>query len=349
MKKCKRVLFGVLAAVMLSTSAAAAFADAQGHWAQAAIERWNGYGVVTGGTDGKFYPDQSITRGQMAAILCAVCGWREQAENVFADLPADQWYTPYVLKANAAGTMAGAGNMIRPTDPITRQEAAVMLYKALFVERAEGGKTFADQADIADWAATQVAAMAANGYISGAPDGRFIPKGYITRAETVTILNKAVPGFYNRAGAYARDVDRAVVSAPGVTLQNMTVAGDLIVAPGATGAETTLYNLTVEGRTLLLGGRDGLVEVGGKSDLGAVSILGRGGRVKIAEGVEMESLTVSASDVRITGVPARTAVTVAEGLEKVYVNGHLMAPGESSAEKGDDPFVDGPVIEIVVG
>lgn len=348
MKKIKRVLCGALAAVMLTTSSAAAFADAQGHWAQRAIERWNGYGVVTGGTDGKFYPDQSITRGQMAAILCAVCGWREQAENTFVDLPADQWYTPYVLKANAAGAMAGADNRIRPTDPITRQEAAVMLYKALFVEPAEGGKTFVDQSDIASWAATQVAAMAANGYISGAPDGRFLPKNHITRAETVTILNKVVPGFYNRAGAYSADAARAVVSAPGVTLQSMTISGDLIVAPGATGAETTLYNLTVAGRTLLLGDRDGLVEVGGKSALGAVSILGNGGRVKLSDGVDMTALTVSASDVRITGVPVGTAVTVAEGAEKVYVNGHLLAPGQTTAEKGSDPFVDGPVIEIMV-
>jgi len=27
----------------------------------------------------------------------------------------------------------------------------------------------------------------------------------------------------------------------------------------------------------------------------------------------------------------------------------LMAPGEGKAVKGDDPFVDGPVIDIVVG
>ena len=348
MKQVKKFLCAALAAAMLTTAASAAFADAQGHWAQASIERWNGYGVVTGGTDGMFHPNDPITRGQMAVILCAVCGWKDMAENVFADLPNDQWYTPYVLKANAAGAMAGAGNMIRPNDYITRQEAAVMLYKALFVEQAEGGKEFADQAEIADWAAAQVAAMSARGYISGAPDGRFIPKGNITRAETVAILNKVLPGFYNRAGAYSRDVERVVVSAPGVTLQSMTIAGDLIVAPGATGAETTLYNLTVEGRTILQSDRDGLIEVGGKSSFETVQMLAKGGRAKFSGEVEMESLDIAASDVRITGVPKGTPVTVAEGVEKVYVNGYLLAPGQSEAQKGDDPFVDGPVIEIIV-
>lgn len=347
--KVKQILCAGLASLMLASSASAAFVDTQGHWAQASIDRWNSYGVVTGVGDGKFNPNASITRGQMAVILCAVCGWKEMAENTFADLKDGEWYTPYVLKANAAGAMAGAGNLIRPTDPITRQEAAVMLYKALFMESATGGKTFTDQAEIADWAANQVASMAAYGYISGMPDGRFNPKGHITRAETVTILNQAVSGFYNRAGAYSKDCARAVVSAPGVTLQSMTVSGDLIVAPGATGAETTLYNLVVKGRTILQADRDGLIEAGGKTELGNVQIIGDGSRVKLAETVKMDTLSVDASDVRITGVPVKTAVTVAEGAQQVYVNGILLEPGTHKASKGDDPFVDGPVIEIVVG
>lgn len=347
--KMKQLICAGLAALMMTATVSASFPDAQNHWAKVSIDRWSGYGVVKGGTDGNFAPDQSITRGQMAVILCAVCGWREVAENTFSDLKGDEWYAPYVLKANAAGAMAGANGMIRPNDPITRQEAAVMMYKALFMQPAQGGKTFTDQAEIADWALDQVTSMAANGYISGTPDGSFLPKGYITRAETVTILNQAVSGFYNRAGAYSRNCARAVVCAPGVTLQSMTVSGDLIVAPGATGAETTLYNLSVEGRTILQADRNGLIEAGGSCAFGEMLILGDGGRVKLAGTVEMDALRVEASDVRITGVPEGTPVTVAEGAEKVYVNGALMAPGEGKAVKGDDPFVDGPVIDVIVG
>ena len=347
--KFKRFLCAGMAALMLTSTVSAAFTDTQTHWASASIDRWNSYGVVTGGGDGKFYPNQSITRGQMAVILCAVCGWQEMAENTFTDLKGDEWYAPYVLKANAAGAMAGSDNKIRPTAPITRQEAAVMLYKALFMEPAQGGKTFADQGEIASWALNQVTSMAASGCITGTPDGRFLPKGYITRAETVTILNKAIPGFYNRAGAYSADCVRAVVSAPGVTLQSMTVSGDLIVAPGATGAETTLYNLTVEGRTILQSDREGLIESGGTCDFGQMEILGDGSRVKLGGKVKMTGLTIDASDVRAAGIPAGTPVTVVQGAEKVYVNGTLLAPGTYTAEAGEDPFVDGPVIEIVVG
>lgn len=347
--KMKKLLCAVLAALMLASGASAAFQDAQGHWAQASIERWNGYGVVTGGSDGNFYPNQSITRAQMAVILCALCGWQEKAENTFTDLADDAWYTSFVLRANAAGAMAGANGQIRPNDPITRQEAAVMIYRTLHMQPAEGGKVFADQDQIAGWAATQVASMAANGYISGSPDGRFVPGGYITRAETVTILNQAVGGFYNRAGAYSRDVARALVCAPGVTLQSMTVSGDLIVAPGATGAETTLYNLTVQGRTILQSDRSGLIEAGGKTSFGEVLILAEGGRVKLSDTVEMTALTISAGDVRISGVTEGIPVTVVEGVEKVYVNGSLMTAGTTAAPAGSDPFVDGPVIDVIVG
>lgn len=347
--KLKKILCAGLAAVMLTATASASFVDTQTHWAKSSIDRWSSYGVVTGVGDGRFCPDQSITRAQMAVILCAVCGWKDTAENTFADMTGTEWYAPYILKANAAGAMAGADNRIRPNDPITRQEAAVMIYKALFMTPAESDKVFADQDQIASWAAGQVAAMAANGYISGTPDGRFMPTGLITRAETVTILNKAVTGFYNRAGANSRDCERAVVRAPGVTLQNMTVSGDLIVAPAASGAETTLYNLTVQGRTILQADSNGLVETGGECAFGQVTVAGKGARVKLGEDVEMESLTVSAGDVRVAGVPKGTPVTVAEGMEGVYINGRLMAPGTAEAEKGDDPFVDGFVIDVVVG
>ena len=140
-----------------------------------------------------------------------------------------------------------------------------------------------------------------------------------------------------------------MVSAPGVTLQSMTVSGDLIVAPGATGAETTLYNLTVEGRTILQSDRDGLIESGGTCTFGQVEILGSGSRVKLGGKVKMAGLNIDADDVRAAGIPVGTPVTVAEGAESVYVNGALLAPGTHTAAAGTDPFVDGPMIEIVVG
>jgi len=347
--KVKKLLCAALSALMLTSAASAAFADVPGHWAEKSIDRWSGYGVVVGGGDGNFNPNQSITRAQMATILCAVCGWEEVAENTFSDIKGDEWFVPYVLKANAAGAMSGYDGMMRPNDTITRQEAAVMMYKALFMTEAESDKVFADQDKIASWAAVQVESMAANGYITGRPDGSFDPTGSITRAETVTILNQMVGGFYNSAGARSQNCGRAVVCAPGVTLQNMTVSGDLIIAPVVNDVETTLFNLSVEGRTMIQTGGDTLVEARGVCSFHEVHILGDGARVKFYEDVETAALTVSASDVRITGVSVGIPVTVAEGAENIYVNGVLLTAGNHAAPEGDDRTVDGPIFDIVVG
>ena len=63
------------------------------------------------------------------------------------------------------------------------------------------------------------------------PDGGVHPQGAFTRAEVVTILNNIFGGVYNLAGtAYSEDVTGfAIVAAEDVTLQDMTVDGDLIL------------------------------------------------------------------------------------------------------------------------
>ena len=45
-----------------------AFADTEGHWAESAIERWSGYGVVEGRGDGTFAPEAELSRAEMAQV-----------------------------------------------------------------------------------------------------------------------------------------------------------------------------------------------------------------------------------------------------------------------------------------
>ena len=346
--KMKKLLCAALSALMLTSAASAAFADTPGHWAEKSIDRWSEYGVVVGGGDGNFNPNQSITRAQMATILCAVCGWKDVAENTFSDVKGDEWFAPYVLKANAAGAMSGYDGMMRPNDTITRQEAAVMMYKALFMTEAESDKVFADQDQIASWAAVQVESMAANGYITGRPDGSFDPTGSITRAETVTILNQMVGGFYNSAGARSQNCGRAVVCAPGVTLQEMTVSGDLIITPVVNDVETTVYNVNVNGRLIVQSGSGSLVELVGEGVVNEILVLSEGARVKCEEGIVTNSVTVNAANARLTGVTVGTLITVAEGAENVYVNGVLLTAGTHAAPEGSDRTIGGPAFDLFV-
>ncbi len=84
---------------------AGAFADTAGHRAEAAIERWSGYGIIMG-YDGSFRPDDPIPRAEMAVIIDRMVSYRLSAENTYRDLD-EGWYTEAVLKASAAGVIQG--------------------------------------------------------------------------------------------------------------------------------------------------------------------------------------------------------------------------------------------------
>ncbi|MEG0876967.1 MAG: S-layer homology domain-containing protein, partial [Oscillospiraceae bacterium] len=45
------------------------FSDTAGHWAEKAIDRWSGYGVVKGDETGEFRPNADLTRGEMATVI----------------------------------------------------------------------------------------------------------------------------------------------------------------------------------------------------------------------------------------------------------------------------------------
>lgn len=335
-----------LAMAAAMTVPAAAFSDTAGHWAGAAIDRWSGEKVITGFEDGTFQPNAPITRAQMASLLNKIFGWSQRAENQFQDLPDSAWYADAILKANAAGVIQGGSGMVRPGDTITRQEAAVMLYRAFSMEREEYAASFTDSGSIAAWAVEAVSTMAAKGYITGMPDGSFAPQGQLTRAQAATILDKIVSGYYDWAGVYIADGAKlAVVRAPGVTLLDVT-AHDILLTPAACGSETVLNHVTVENRLMVQGGdRYTSTELMGETEVERLIITGENALVRLHDKAKVGEVVISGKNADVRGLKKGTPVTV--NAEGVKVNGHAMEQG--SGEAGRDISTSGPTIDIVVG
>ncbi len=192
-----------LALPMLATEAqAATFHDTQGHWAEANIQKWAEAGVLAG-SGGYFRPDDSITRGDMAVILNGLMGYKVQANNDYSDL-GDAYYTEAVLKLNSAGIMSGYQGKIRPTEAITREEAAVVLANALHIDYNvdQTSTGFSDNAEISPWARGAVSALSKLGMIGGREGYRFAPNDYISRAEVATILAGGVAMVADGSGTY---------------------------------------------------------------------------------------------------------------------------------------------------
>lgn len=244
----QRILSGLLAGALLLTPALA-FTDTTGHWAESAVNKWSQeYGVLQGYDDGSFRPDASITRGAFAGILDRFLQFQAAAPaGTFSDTNGSRWEDS-ILKLNAAGVYLGSEGKALPGDSITRQQAMTMVARAFQLGGTDNALTYHDEAQIAGYARLYIAELTARGWITDAAEGSFRPTEPLTRAELVNLLNNMIQVLIQTSGSYSSNVEGSLLinAAGGAELSNMTVTGDLLIAPGVTGA-VTLDNVTVTG------------------------------------------------------------------------------------------------------
>lgn len=229
------------------------YSDTEGHWAAEAIETWSERKVIQG-SDGLFRPDDGIIRGEMALILDRIFQYSETGVNHFSDL-TDTWYTEAVLQVNAAGIMLGYEDRVRPEDGITRQEAVVMIARALGLDQMipEFTLPYADAGAVADWALPVVTVLSAAGYITDSPEF-FRPQEPITRAEVVVILDNIIDALWRNNGLFNTYVEGNVLLAGERTLLlNSHITGDLFIA-GGDSEKVILENTVVDGNIINLSG-----------------------------------------------------------------------------------------------
>lgn len=137
-KKLQRMLASLALCAMLAGSltvpAAAGFKDVPAnHWAGESIQRCVEHGFFKGQTETRFGLGQNMSRSAFAVVLCRFFGWETPAptEQTYPDVPVDAWYAGAVEAAYEKGALTRQWTEFRPNDPITREELAVMLVRAL--------------------------------------------------------------------------------------------------------------------------------------------------------------------------------------------------------------------------
>lgn len=146
-------------------------------------------GYVNGYSDGTFRPDNGLTRAEFAAILNKALGLTQSAPNTFYDVINGEWYVTPVLNCVQAGVMTGLGDgYFGVNEPITREQAAVILSKASQIGSSSGRTGFSDDYMISNWAVGNVKAMTDKGYITGTGDNQFSPQMNLTRGQVCVLL-----------------------------------------------------------------------------------------------------------------------------------------------------------------
>ena len=166
----------------------------QSHWASEAVSYLAGKNIISGRDNGIFDPQANITRAEFLKIVVNALDISQAAHSQqFADVSKDAWYATYVSVAHSVGIVTGDGGYFNPNSPVTRQDMAVMLYRAIRnKELSEVCDVFYDSDDISDYAKEAIFYMYENGIINGRGDGLFVPKGTATRAEAAQMIYKFI-------------------------------------------------------------------------------------------------------------------------------------------------------------
>lgn len=243
----KRKVFSLILALAMAVSlftagvnaASLSYSDTTGHWAESAIERWSGYGIVQG-SNGRFDPNGRLTCAQLATILANLLHLPEASDAGFTDNLPGAWYYDAINRCAAVGILNGNGNgTVTPEAFIARERAMVMLARALgfAAERDNILGVYADGYEVSAYARGYVAALVNAGAVQGNCDNRLLPKNTITRAEMVTMLDRLVAHYAaeDGMGVNAKDGGLVLVSGKNVRVVSAPAGTRIVVADGATG------------------------------------------------------------------------------------------------------------------
>jgi CubicO group peptidase (beta-lactamase class C family) len=165
-------------------------------WAFAAVADLSTRGLVAGYEDGKFHPDNAVTRAEYAKLVCSALGIAPDAvtSDPFKDVTSAHWAAGYVTAAVGKGWVTGyPGGLFKPEEPVSMAQVL-----AVFA-RSQGWNDTATlpYADVQPsyWAHAFIEACFIRGIIRN-PDpgiesgGKLSPEGHCTRAQACVLLSR---------------------------------------------------------------------------------------------------------------------------------------------------------------
>ena len=283
----KRAMSIVLSLLMVLTlvpnfSYAAEFSDMPDDWSKPALEKAVENGLLVG-DNGKIRPKDNLKRAEMATVLNRAFGAYVKAPiSKFVDVSVTSWYYDEMAKAVQMQTFKGDGERLNPENFITREEAFIVLARALKLEpSATQPEGYKDLNDISSWAKGELYAMIKAGYVNGS-NGYINPKGLITRAEFAQVMHNIIGTYVKANSENLTLTGNVMVNTSGVVLKNSTVDGDLIIGEGVANGTVTLDNVAVEGRLIVRGGGVNSIIIKGNSTVGQVIVSRLDGAVRVA-------------------------------------------------------------------
>lgn len=226
------------------------------HWAAKTIEKWVEHGLLTEHVD----PDQRLERLDFVVLINHILGLTEEGSAQFIDVDANSVEGKAVRVAIAAGYMKGyPDGSFRGSQPVTRQEVAVILTRIFNVTNMAGTVAFNDYKNLAAWSKLSVNALAAEGYIKGYADGTFRPDKQVTLAELITIIDNIADVIIIKPGVYENLQARSVlIAASDVTITSSEIERNVYISKGVAENQIAIRESRIGGHLFSNIGKDGI-------------------------------------------------------------------------------------------
>ncbi|MNI09161.1 Endo-1,4-beta-xylanase A precursor [compost metagenome] len=177
------------------------FADVEGHWSQNDVNDMASRLVVQGVTALSFQPDKDVNRAEFLAIVVRALGLKPgTGSDLPKDVKASDWYASVVQSAETYQLIQGyEDGTFRPSQTITREEAAVILSRAMTLMKLETKMTddevkstlssFADGTTVSDWSKKAIALLVKHGIMQG-DRNNLSADDNLTRAQTAATVRR---------------------------------------------------------------------------------------------------------------------------------------------------------------
>ncbi len=235
-KLISAVLVGLLLFSLMGTAIAADdFTDvASNHPYYDAIEFCHDHNYINGTTATTFEPDASLTRGQLAVILCRAELLQSVKLDVtkgnFSDIaPLNDYYDAAAIIMGCIGAINGTSeNTFSPNENVTREQLAAIITRLLKLGaiNEDAYTMYTDSASISEYARMSVSSCLNAAVFAGLYDGeKFMPKSAVTRGELCKLIH--------------------TVSQPSYTVSIASMSGGTVTATPTKARPGALIKLTV--------------------------------------------------------------------------------------------------------
>ncbi len=164
------------------------------YWAYDAVEYLAKNNIISGNENGDFEPGREITREEFVKLLSLALKLADESgTTAFSDVLSGAWYEKYIASAVKNGIINGVSDTeFGIGRNVTRQDLAVMLYRAAKFLPEKKYTPFGDDDKISDYAKDAVYTLKEYRIISGKSDSEFAPLEPASRAEAAIMIYRMI-------------------------------------------------------------------------------------------------------------------------------------------------------------